>query len=297
MSPTIDLVLPVNPTLRNDDRRMRICLSSLDRYLEPASVGQLLIVVPDGVAKDSVQAVTWGGHPVQFATKVVHDRELLGLNPWRSRVGSWHTQQFVKLGAADHLTSDFYITLDSDVILTQPTCFADLIVAGRAITAHCERAVHASWWKASAELLETDPMLSTPGMEVTPAILSVQVTRALMRYLEAKGQGPWYRGVVEFIDDQKARGLYQPQLSSPMPTEYTLYYLFAQKQGWAAKYHVESTSLWCRQQLFRPEDLADCTARVKAAAAGTGRFFVLQSVLGVSPEWVWERVSREFALA
>lgn len=297
MRPTVDLVLPVNPALRNDDRRMRICLSSLDRYLDPASVGQLLIVVPDGVAKDAVAALTWDGRPVRFPTTVLHDRELLGKNPWRSRVGGWHTQQFVKLGAADHLKSDFYITLDSDVLLTRPTCFADLIIGGRAITTHYDRTVHAGWWKASAEVLDTDPRLTCAGMEVTPAILSAHVARALMRYLEAKYDGPWYRGVVEFLDDQKARGLYHPHLSSPMPTEYTLYYLFAEKQGWAARYHVGSDTLWCREQLFRPEQLADCTARVKAASTDTGRFFVLQSVLGVSPEWVWARVSGELGLA
>jgi hypothetical protein len=297
MSCTVDLVLPVNPASQNDGRRMRLCLSSLAKYLDPASVGRLLVVIPDGVPKAAISPLTWSGSPVPFNTTVLHDREVLGQNAWRARVGSWYTQQFVKIGAADHLQSEFYITLDSDVLLTRPTCFADLIQGGRAITVEYPRKVHDYWWTASAQVLETDPKLSSHGMGVTPAILSGDVARALMRYLEQRYAGPWYRPVVEYLDDQKARGLYNPAAQSSTPTEYTLYYLFAEKRGWVSRYHVPSESLWCPQQIFRPEELRDLSARLLAAKAGQGRFLVLQSVLGISPEWAWQHVAGELGLA
>lgn len=297
MSRTVDLVLPVNPTARNDGRRMRICLSSLAKYLDPANVRRLLIVIPDGVPKAAVTQLTWDERSVPFDTRVLHDREILGQNAWRARVGSWYTQQFVKIGAADQLQSDFYITLDSDVLLTRATSFDDLIQGGRAITTEYPRKVHDYWWTASAQVLDTDPRLSSDGMGVTPAVLSVNVARGLMRYLEERYAGPWYRGVVEYLDDQKARGLYNPAAQSSTPTEYTLYYLFAEKQGWVSRYHVKSESLWCPQQIFRPEELRELGARLLAARTGAGRFFVLQSVLGMSPEWVWDRVSVELGLA
>ena len=47
-------------------------------------------------------------------------------------------------------------------------------------------------------------------MGVTPAILSTQIARGLLRHLESKGGGPWYRPIVEYLDDQRARGLYAP---------------------------------------------------------------------------------------
>jgi len=87
-------------------------------------------------------------------------------------------------------------------------------------------------------------------MGVTPAILSTRVARALLRHLEAKSAGPWYRRLVEFIDDQRARGLYAPMHGSPTPTEYTLYYLFTEQCGWASQYHTKSESLWCAQTGF-----------------------------------------------
>jgi len=144
MADTIDLVLPVKPGLRDDGDRMRICLSSLERYLDCSRVGQLLIVIPDGVAKESVQPTTWNDLGLPVATKVLHDHELLGLNPLRARVGGWFTQQLVKLAAAAHLASEFYITLDADVILTRPTRYENLVESGRAATLYYSRQVHAS---------------------------------------------------------------------------------------------------------------------------------------------------------
>jgi hypothetical protein len=55
--------------------------------------------------------------------------------------------------------------------------------------------------------------------------------------------------------------------------------------------------LWCAQQVFRPEELLDLPARLHTSASGPGRFFVLQSVLGASPEWVWAQVAETFGLA
>jgi Family of unknown function (DUF6492) len=299
MRRTVDLVLPVNPRSQNDGRRVRIAMSSLVRYLDPASVGRLLLVVPDHVPKQAVRALTWEGNPVPFPTVVLNDRELLGVNAWRERVGSWYTQQFVKIGAADHLQSDYYVTLDSDVVLTKPTGFDDLVIGGRAATLEYGRDVHENWWRASAQVLGTEPRLERDGMGVTPAVLSTRIARGLMRYLEKRHAGPWYRGVVEFIDDQKARGLYAPHRfnPSPTPTEYTLYYLFAEMSGTVSSHHVRSGSLWCGEQVFRPDELRDLASRLNTARSSIGRFFVLQSVLGASPEWVWSQVAEPFDLA
>jgi hypothetical protein len=297
MRRTIDLVLPVNPASNADDRRMRICLSSLRKYLDPASVGRLLIVVPDRVSKGSVEPVTWEGQRVPFASTVLHDSELLGSNIWRARIGGWYVQQFVKLSAADQLESDFYVTLDSDVVLTRPTCFDDLVTDGRAATTFYRRDVHANWWRGSAALLGTDPKLADEGMGVTPAVLSTRIARALMRHLEMQSGGPWYRAVVECVDDLKAKGLYRHVPPCDVPTEYTLYYLFAEMQGWVSEYHVRVDTLWCEQQVFGREDLREVSARLQAASRDKGRFLVIQSALRESPEWVWSQVSGALRLA
>jgi hypothetical protein len=296
MAATIDLVLPVNPRRGDDYERMRICLSSLERYLDPEAVGRLFLVVPDNVIKSSVRAWTWQARLAPFRTEILNDRELIGLNEQRRRLGTWYVQQFVKLAVAERVESDFYVTLDADILMTRPTRFEDLVVGGRALTRSTNRAVHASWWRASAELLGTEPRLDAPGMGVTPAVLSTELVRGLLRELRASYGDPWYRGVVDFIDDQKARGVYDPALPSPVPTEYTLYYLFAEKHGLTSRYHVMSDALWCEQQVFSESELADLPARLRATHTDPGRFLVLQSVLGLSPERVWQSVSRELGL-
>lgn len=297
MNRKLDFVLPVNPSLRDDDRRVRICLSSLDRYLDPTCVGRLLLVVPDAVEPTSVSTLTWDGRRPSFAIDVVRDRDLLGVNAWRERTGGWYTQQFIKLAAADHLSADFYVTLDADVVLTRPTGYDDLIEDGRARTLLHTRRVHVHWWTASAQVLDTDPRLDEDGMGVTPAVLSRHVACGLMRELEARLDGPWYRRVVEFLDDQKARGSYNPAAGTPSPTEYTLYYLFAEKHGLVPLYHVRSEALWCLGQVFTAEELRELPQRLASVRDGAGRFFVLQSALGIAPEWVWENVAGALGVA
>lgn len=297
MSGTIDLVLPVNPGLRDDGRRMRICLSSLERYLECSRVGQLLIIIPDRAEKQAIEAVTWCGRALPFATKILQDHEVLGRDALRTRVPGWFTQQLVKLGVADQLKSEFYITLDADVLLTRPTSYEDLIQGGRAATVFYTRQVHESWWRASSQILGVEVDWSRDGMGVTPAILSTQIARGLLRHLESKGGGPWYRPIVEYLDDQRARGLYAPTEGSPVPTEYTLYFLFAEQLGWIDRFHVESDSLWCKQQVFARDERLQLREHLKAASRGPGRFLVVQSALGLAPEQVWKAASPALGLA
>ncbi len=288
----IDLVLPVDPTRFDDDRRMRICLTSLARYLDPSCVERLLIVIPDDATEDDIRLATWDDRLLPFSTEVIHDRELLGQNACRTALHSWYTQQWVKIAAAKRLSCDFYITLDSDVILTKPTSFDDLILDGRAATRMYSREWHASWWVASAELLGTEPNLSRDGMGVTPAILSRENSLALMHHLEQKSGEPWYRAIVDYIDGLKERNEWSPSAGATFrtPTEYTLYYLFAEMRGTASKYHVESDLLWNEGQVFTVEDMSTLVARIRATRTDPGRFLVLQSTLGLSPEQAWEAV-------
>jgi len=298
----VDLVLPINPAGRDDAARMRICLSSLRRHLDVDAVGQLLLVVPNDTPIDGVDVVTWDGRTVPFETRIVHDRELLGDASHLSVFWNWHVQQFIKLSAARHLRSDFYITLDADVILTRWTTFDDLVVDGRAAMVTCPRDVHVKWWMASAQLLDTNPNISELGMNVTPAILSRNHVLDLLDHLERKCDGPWHRAIFDLIQRPDFVETRQ-ELSDPgawfcshFPTEYTLYYLFAELRGAVEKYHFVSDQLWHRCQFFNPHDLDDIEVKLEQARLDQGHFLVFQSNLGWSAERVWELVRGPFDL-
>ncbi len=294
----VDLVLPVNPARNQDGERMRICLSSLARHMDPNGVGELLIVVPDGATPASCVARTWQGDLVPFKTKVVRDSALLGSNAWQKRAGGWYTQQFVKLAAARHLSSDFYVTLDSDVVLTRATSFEDLVPNGRAATLYYERSVHANWWCGSAQILDVAPELERPAMGVTPAVLSARIARELVAFLEERDSAPWYRSLVEFIDVRKRNGTWPPRPEQLLaaPTEYTLYQLFAEMKGYMERFHAPAPHVWCSEQVFHASGLGQLTERIASASSSRGHFFVLQSVLGLSPRQVWSLLGRAFGL-
>lgn len=48
-------------------------------------------------------------------------------------IPGWYAQQLIKLAAAEHIRSDYYITFDSDIICTRPSSYVDLVPRGRAL--------------------------------------------------------------------------------------------------------------------------------------------------------------------
>ena len=42
--------------------------------------------------------------------------------------------------------TEFFITFDSDVILTKPICAADIVRDGKALLEPEDRAIHSRWW-------------------------------------------------------------------------------------------------------------------------------------------------------
>jgi hypothetical protein len=156
------------------------------------------------------------------------------------------------------------------------------------------RRAHEGWWCASAELLGVDPNLDEEGIGVTPAVLSREITLSLLRHLEGVSGGHWYRAVVDYIGGLKSRGLWRPVPGTVFrtPTEYTLYYLFAELTGRATEHHVKSERLWRRRPIFGREDLADALRDNVEADETDGLFLVLQSNLGLAPSRTWDVVRR-----
>ena len=78
------------------------------------------------------------------------------------------------------------------------------------------RSVHRRWWQDSADLIDVDPGLERPGVNVSPALLSTPVLREVQRRLEAVGGRPWMEILLTSYCDW---------------TEYTLYLLAAERAG------------------------------------------------------------------
>lgn len=108
-------------------------------------------------------------------------------------------QMALKLLAATLVATDFYVTLDADVIATRPLCddaTERLLVEGKAVYTHEPKSVHPHWWAGSAKLLGLEPDdLRDAGFGVTPAVLSTAgalvALDCVRRALNARGHQHW----------------------------------------------------------------------------------------------------------
>ncbi|MFN7050474.1 MAG: DUF6492 family protein [Gemmobacter sp.] len=109
--------------------QLRVCLRSLRAHLHREDVGHILVSVNDD-------------DPVQTKARILAESaHLLGDLAPRLRlldrgdftcpdVTGYCLQQIHKLEAARHVTTDFYVCLDSKNFLVRPTAFSDLIHEG-----------------------------------------------------------------------------------------------------------------------------------------------------------------------
>ena len=84
----------------------------------------------------------------------------------------------IKLLASKYVTTDFYMTLDADIVLLQPFNLSQIINhQGKAIYENEARSVHQHWWEGSERFLQVPLSVNrtekdSSGFGVTPALLS-----------------------------------------------------------------------------------------------------------------------------
>lgn len=232
-------------------------------------------------------------------------------------------QMLLKLAVAKELSTEFYVTLDCDVLLTQPLAFSDLVRNGRGVilgevfpyaTRHSE-----SWWAAADDLLRAEGALTRKADQaphggrvigVTPAVLSRSIALRVASRLEEIHGGRWLGCP---WDEILFRALAQDAKHRDW-SEYTLYYTAgAQWNGSLEALHVpgprvidtgtrdaDTGRLRRRLYLERGFEYGDWTGinfedAFKPMASAF--FLVVQSISGASPQWVLQQTEPLLFLA
>lgn len=177
----MDAVLPV--TAASCARAVAFLLPSLRRHYRDLDT---LWVASPAADQAAVTALVQPAMP-EFRVRFCADEELvpefriherLGF----PRVGGWYRQQLVKLAFAEHVTSEFYLVLDDDLLAVSDFGDHDCLPAGRALRGQ-DRAGHRArnlppdspsnldvWLTWSARVLQCEPLDYQP--DVTPCILA-----------------------------------------------------------------------------------------------------------------------------
>jgi hypothetical protein len=254
--------------------RLDLLFSSL-MHFAPGLVDDLLVVVRDDEA-DLIgrHLAEWPELPLRVIVEDDHFPAFRRFTrPWQDR--PWQRQQIIKLNAAAFTSAPFVLTLDPDVVARKPISRELLVPGGRAILEPEARGVHRGWWRASADLLDMDPGLGRPGMNVTPAVLSTPVLKELQERLEAVGDRPWMDILLTSYCDW---------------TEYSLYLLAAERVGLVERQHVwaDDPAAPAHLHVDPAVSIWDAAAASKAnverlfTADDPGAFAVVQSSAGLS---------------
>ncbi|PKU24427.1 DUF6492 family protein [Telmatospirillum siberiense] len=290
----ISAVLPIKTRGRHyadNIARCDVLFSSLRHFSSPDIFDKFLVIVPHDEFEDARRyAVAWRDFPIEVIDESVHMTAFAEFNQ-RHQIRPWHRQQIIKLYTPALIDTEYFMVFDPDVFAIHSFGIEDLIVDGRALTYCQPRMREPHLWRPSAELLQQDPHLDRDGIWWTPAILSKTLVERLHRRLEELYPGDWIRTLLSnYMIDW---------------TEYTLYWLNAEREGLLERYHVTagpgrrsmhaSESVWYAGKKGR--NLDEWQADHHFAPESDGLFAVVQSNTFIPPARVVEKLRPYFPIA
>jgi hypothetical protein len=293
----VDAVLPV--TL-GDLERARLLLRSLRRHA--SGLRTLWVVTPASDAHTAEEHL--GRELAPSVMRVISETDVVPeLRQFRMR--GWLTQQIVKLAMAERVESDFYLTLDADVVCTRPVTLDRLVRDGRAPMHVIDEDIRPAWYAWAAAVLGLAPARQHIFHNVTPTLLSRGGVRALAQHLGRR----WRR--LQIASGRRSLGNLRHRLrfaagagdlepwrlylclSTPW-TEYALYYTFLEATGRLHEFHTESPS--CLYDVERSVwyvnglDLDSWDPSPSFSGDGPPYFLVFQSNTRIDPGFVASRI-------
>lgn len=289
----ISAILPVKTKGRHyadNIARCDILFSSLRHFTTPDTFDKILVVVPgDEFEAARRYAAAWADFPVEVVDESRHMTAFADFNQ-RHQIRPWHRQQIIKLYAPELIDTEYFMIFDPDVFATHPFTADTLIQDGRALTYCQPRLREPHLWRASAQLLQQDPHIDREGIWWTPAILSSTLCRHLHRRLTELYQDDWMRVLL---------GHYMIDW-----TEYTLYWLNAEREGLLEQFHTRpapgqramhaSESVWYAGK--NGSNLDQWPAAYHFGPESDGLFAVVQSNTFIPPARVVEKLRPYFPI-
>ncbi|GMH49036.1 hypothetical protein TL16_g00428 [Triparma laevis f. inornata] len=176
------------PTLTHSDRltivltltlkdfsRATLLLTTLNKYTRSVPFSELIVVVPN--SQQSVFEVVLFDLPYsKFSSRVVGEEELFE-GSFNQSWNKYALQMAIKLKVSKIVTTEFYVTLDADVLVANNLVVSDFVDNDRRGNYVQEaRSVHPRWWEGSKRILKIEEHSDlddpTNGIGVTPAVMS-----------------------------------------------------------------------------------------------------------------------------
>jgi hypothetical protein len=226
-----------------------------------------------------------------------HRKIFLGSRYLRKRtrffVSGWYIQQIIKFAIAKNIETDFYLTLDADVICIKPVTYQQLVIENRALAQIEDIGDHPDWYKHAERILG----IQNPGIGcgVTPAILSKYAVIEIQEYLNSR-VNPLLRLFPSFglkIIKNLFKSWRSFLLRNTPWTEYSLYFSYLHKMKVFNKYHIipdYSPFYDGWRSLWTQDDFK--TKKIDKLFNSKSYFAVIQSKIEIPVIDVWNKVEK-----
>jgi len=311
---TFVLTIALNDTGRNysDLDRAKTLLDSCVSFVAPENIDKIIIICPENDIKVVQKRLAFyeAFFNLQFLNQN-HVCPVLATNPntydaWPKPNNGWYRQQLIKLAVHSFVNTDFYMTLDSDVIFKKRFHLSDIFMNEKSFVnvetyndylalyhqnvADNERMVKMGRYKDAERVLKLirPVQYQESWYGETPVVLCKIMVSHLVEYLEEIWSKPWQEALIDNL---------------PW-TEYAIYFLFAEHTNYLNKHHIRAGadtilnikySLWLRPDCYKDGRSLETFFFDKVFDTNnSGICFVVQSYLGYEPSTVRKKVSRYF---
>lgn len=267
--------------------RCDILFSSLRHFTTPDTFSRFVIVVPhDEIDEVKSYAKAWSDFPVVVVDESEHFSVFAEFSQ-RHQIRNWHRQQIIKLYAPALVETEYFLVFDPDCFATHPFTADSLVVDGKAVTHYMPRSTESRYWEASAKLLQQEPFLDRDGIWWTPATLSRTLCLSLHQQLERLHGTEWRRVLLSnYMVDW---------------TEYTLYWLNAEREGLLDQFHVAAQpgqwTLHASESVWFADKMQAWDPAKHFAQGSDGLFAVVQSNTHISPQAVAKVLAPYFPIS
>lgn len=277
----------------NVERRFVVLIKTFLKYFDINDLGKFLIICPARDINKLELLLRDLTHDNRF---IVIDEKTIcpDLDDLPQGLAGWYIQQILKISVAKFINTNFYLTLDSDVICKRHFNTAMLIPSGKAYTnietksdydeiynghfSDLEWEVKNRRLTTSAKILNyqrTEPHINNSYGE-TPVLLHTKSVNKMIGALSTQ-YGNW----VKALSNKKGW------------TEYTLYFLYMEKHNILHKYHISTNrntildleaSVWQTPEKYK-YDKVFSPASILEQRVQHGYFVVIQSYLNAD-KWL-----------
>ena len=289
----LDAVLPLK---FNDYKRFRILDASLKKFMK--DLGKLFIIVPDKEVELFRSKIKDKDYKIIPETTLVPEFRLFKHYP------SWNKQQLIKFAVAEIVETDFYLTLDADIICVRPMSFSDLVKEGRSYCYKLKLEQSADrfkqWYRDAKKVLMIEH--AEYHHDVTPAVLSKEGMLMLHKHLAGTSRNSRIRlskgdlkywginALARFIPGISFAEWRLYLLRSRQWTEYSLYYAFLEACDLFDKYHFLLNNRISGNSVWHLNDYDSWDPANSFLGERTFYFSVIQSNAGIDPDEIWQKV-------